>query len=190
MIEEPEWTVGESKYGTARSSSRPLTSLIASRSSQVLTPGNSKLRSKGRPGSKKKRRRIWSFSLPSRKTCPGRSDLCSKACYSAHLEAFRPNIKSQYEKNFRLSRRKTFVKRMIHFIESKKIEVVRIHAAGDFYSSLYTRKWLEVMKTCPQTIFYFYTRSWRVREILKVLKEIAGLKNVRAWFSCDQETGT
>jgi hypothetical protein len=45
------------------------------------------------------------------------------------------------------------------------------------------------MRKAPAVCFYFYTRSWRVPAILPVLGEMSRLPNVRAWFSCDRDTG-
>ena len=62
-------------------------------------------------------------------------------------------------------------------------------ATQDFYSPGYARKWLAVMRQAPGVRFYFYTRSWRVPAIWRVLRRMARLLNVRAWLSCDRDTG-
>jgi len=67
--------------------------------------------------------------------------------------------------------------------------VLRVHVAGDFYSADYATKRLGVMRAMPMVAFFFYTRSWRAAATLAVLAEMALLRNVRAWFSCDAETG-
>jgi hypothetical protein len=77
---------------------------------------------------------------------------------------------------------------MADFIERRQIQVVRLHVGGDFYSAAYAFRWLAVMRRCPATRFFFYTRSWRVPAIRRVLAAMAGLPNVRAWFSCDRDT--
>jgi len=41
----------------------------------------------------------------------------------------------------------------------RKLDVVRIHDAGDFYSPEYRDKWLEVMRVCDDKQFYAYTKS-------------------------------
>ena len=68
----------------------------------MLNPGNAKLGAK---------RRIWTFSLPSRTSCPGRSPLCARHCYSAHVERRRPSVRRRYQRNLRLSRRRDFAAR-------------------------------------------------------------------------------
>jgi hypothetical protein len=146
----------------------------------VLSPGNTKL---GRG------RRIWSFSLPSRITCPGRSSVCERLCYSFRVEQHRPTVRDRYQRNLTLSRRPDFADRLTNFIAGRRIGVVRVHVGGDFSSPGYARQWLAVMRRSPQTRFYFYTRSWRVPAISRVLRRMATLANVRAWFSCDRGTG-
>jgi hypothetical protein len=146
----------------------------------MLSPGNRKLGHRGR---------IWSFSLPSRSTCPGRSRLCARRCYSAHTEAHRPSVRTRYRRNLRLSRRPDFVARLAAFILRRGVAIVRVHVGGDFYSAAYARKWLALMRRLPAVRFYFYTRSWRVPPIRRVLTAMARLPNVRAWFSADRQTG-
>jgi hypothetical protein len=146
----------------------------------VLTPGNLKL---GRE------RLIWGFGLPSRSTCPGRSPACNGPCYSAHLEAWRPALRARYRRNLRLSLRSDFASTALAFLVSHEVQVVRLHTGGDFYSAKYARKWLRVMRGAPDVRFFFYTRSWRVPSVRRVLLQMSRLSNVRAWFSCDRDTG-
>jgi hypothetical protein len=146
----------------------------------MFTPGNTKLG---------KRKRIWGFGLPSRRTCPRRSELCARLCYSHHLESFRPSVRRRYRRNLALSRSAAFTDRVVTFLRARRVEVVRLHTAGDFYSPGYARKWLAVMRRMPSVRFYFYSRSWRRSAIRRVFAVMAGLANVRVWFSCDRETG-
>jgi hypothetical protein len=146
----------------------------------MLSPGNSKLG---------KRRRIWTFSLPSRTSCPGRSPLCERLCYSARIEERWPSVRQRYERNLRLSRRQDFATRIVAFLVCRRIQIVRLHIGGDFPNPGYAGKWLAVMRQLPSVRFYFYTRSWRLPPIRRVLLAMARLPNVRAWFSVDRDTG-
>jgi hypothetical protein len=146
----------------------------------MLSPGNTRLGTT---------RAIWTFSLPSRTSCPGRSPLCARRCYSDHIERRRPSVRRRYERNLRLSRRPTFVARVVAFIVRRRVRVVRLHVGGDFPDPAYARKWLAVMRGLPTVRFYFYSRSWRVPAVRRVLAAMARLPNVRAWFSCDRDTG-
>src|SRR5262249_616176 len=57
------------------------------------------------------------------------------------------------------------------------------------YSASYARKWLAVMQRARHVRFFFYPRSWRVPAIRRLLGRMARLPNVRAWLSCDRDTG-
>jgi hypothetical protein len=146
----------------------------------VLTPGNRKLGAG---------RLVWGFGLPSRFTCPGRTPACEGPCYSARLEACRPSLRRRYERNLQLSLRSDFAQLVLACLTLHDIRVVRIHIGGDYYSAAYARKWLAVMRQASQVRFFFYTRSWRVPAIRRVLWRMARLPNVRAWLSCDRDTG-
>lgn len=143
----------------------------------MLTRGNSKLG------------KIYNWSIPAIKTCPGRSKLCEALCYAAEGFFLMPSVKNVYAKNWRTARTKSFADRMIAEIHKKKCDIVRIHVAGDFFDATYIRKWAKIIKACPETRFYAYTRSWRVKRLTKALKELAALENLQLWWSVDKETG-
>lgn len=134
---------------------------------------------------------IWSFSLPSgtTATCPGMTPICSTHCYAVMMERYRPTAANAYRRNLAVSRRRDFVRRMRAFIIAHAIRVVRIHAAGDFFNARYARKWQQIVSRSPRTRFYFYTRSWRVPSIKRVIDRMAELPNCRVWYSADRETG-
>jgi hypothetical protein len=147
----------------------------------VLTRGNRKLGG----------RRIWGFSLPSGAAdiCPGMSVICRESCYAAALERYRPAAAAAYRRNLALSRRRTFATRVRAFLVAHAVRVVRVHVGGDFYSRVYARKWLRVMRKSPRVRFFFYTRSWRIPAIKAVVDRMARLPNCVAWYSCDSDTG-
>jgi hypothetical protein len=148
----------------------------------VLSPGNTKL---GRRGL------IWGFGLPSARpdVCVGASDACREHCYAAAMERLRPAVLARYERNLQLSRLPDFEAVVVALIVVNTIAVVRIHVGGDFYSAAYARKWLRIARRLPEVCFYTYTRSWRDRRIRPVIEQLAGLPNVRVWYSCDRDTG-
>lgn len=147
----------------------------------MLTPGNLKLGG----------RRIWGFALPSGTpdVCPGLSPTCSTHCYAVALERYRPAVVAKYRRNLRASRRRNFVCRIVAFLIAHRVRVVRIHTAGDFYSARYARKWLAIARRSPRSVFYFYTRSWRLPAIKTVIDRMGALPNCVAWYSCDRDTG-
>ena len=92
-------------------------------------------------------------------------------------------------RNHRISRSKCFATRMIAEIRERGVRVVRIHEAGDFYSKTYIKAWRAIMKACPETRFFAYTRSWRVEELAGSLRRLASLPNFELWYSEDADTG-
>ena len=141
-------------------------------------------------GNQKLSQAIWHFDLPASKTCPGKSKLCSSKCYALRSRYLFPQVKARLRWCYGMSRRDDFADRMCAEIRRKGAAfVVRIHCSGDFYDAAYVRKWIEVVRRCPHTRFYCYTRSFRVPEIAPALAELAELSNVRVWASADSETG-
>lgn len=104
--------------------------------------------------------KVYTWNLPAGRACPGATGYCAKHCYGKHVHFLYPSTKRSHEKNFQLSRGAQFVRQMI--FECQASCIVRIHSSGDFYASSYIDKWCEIVKTCPGTIFYAYTRTWRL----------------------------
>lgn len=100
-----------------------------------------------------------------------------------------PSVQKSLWSHFEASKRPNFVNAMVGEVLKAKAEVVRIHVAGDYYDVPYLRKWHAIVKACPATVFFTYTRSWTVQKFEKPLTEFATLKNLRLWYSVDQETG-
>jgi hypothetical protein len=132
---------------------------------------------------------IHHFSIPAWETCPGRSAAC-RVCYATRGRYRTHTVKDVLRRNYEASLEADFARRLIREVHRRWCKVVRIHVAGDFYSAEYAGKWSEVIRRCPETTFYAYTRSWRVQAILPVLTELAGRDNFRLWFSADADTGT
>ena len=132
---------------------------------------------------------IHHFDLPAVSTCPGRSEVCESVCYATRGRFHTDQVRDRLRWCLRQSRRQDFTDRMVGEVRRKGALVVRVHVSGDFYDARYAGKWLSVFRRCRTATFYFYTRSWRVSEVVPVLEQMAGLENVRAWYSADVETG-
>lgn len=133
--------------------------------------------------------KIWTFDLPAQKTCPDSTEACRSVCY-ASLGRYRTHrVRRRMEASLKASRKAVFADIVVGLVEGQGAEVVRVHAAGDYYSPAYARKWLAVMRALPGVRFYFYTRAWRRRATRAVLLRMAKLPNVRVWFSADRDTG-
>jgi hypothetical protein len=122
---------------------------------------------------------VFQWSIPAGDTCPGQSPACARECYAKRGNYAFPYIRRFHFANLALAERDDFARLMIADIGRLWPRVVRIHVAGDFYSPEYVRKWVQVCKVCPDVRFYAYTRSWRVPEIARELRELADLPNVQ-----------
>lgn len=140
---------------------------------KLLADGNEKLGSG-----------IGAWSIPSVKTCPGKSALCKALCYAGRYEG---RWKLDYSPKLRATKKADFISKMV--AEAQFRTLVRIHVAGDFYSAAYVHQWAEVARRCPGTKFYAYTRSWRDGSILPAIRVLEALPNVTVLYSCDKETG-
>jgi hypothetical protein len=147
----------------------------------MLTCGNRKLGDK----------HIWSFSLPSGtpETCPGMTPTCRAHCYAVAMERYRTTAAVRYRENLRLSRGRDFARRVRAFIVAHAIRVVRVHCGGDFYAPRYARAWFRIMRRSPRVLFFFYTRSWSIPGVKRIIDRMAALPNCRAWYSVDRDTG-
>ena len=144
----------------------------------LLVEGNSKLAQS-----------IWHFDTPAVKTCPGRSKLCTSACYATRGRFRYPQVVERLAWCFDQAKRADFVDRMVDELYRKGVLVCRWHIAGDIFSPAYARKMFEVMEASPQCSFFAYSRSWRIKAIEPHLRAMSFLPNFRLWYSADQETG-
>jgi len=144
---------------------------------RLLTRGNAKLGSIS----------IW--SIPAVATCPGSSALCRASCYATKGFYQQSNVIESLFKRLAICASPFFVLWMILSIRLQHSKVVRIHSAGDFYSSGYIAAWLTIVKACPGVQFFAYTRSWRVPVLRELLVQLSLQPNVQLWYSCDAETG-
>ena len=106
--------------------------------------------------------KLFNFSIPAYKsksgeiTCP-MADKCVKFCY-AQKGMYKFSSKWS-EIKFELTKQNNFIDLMDKEIKSKKAEFVRVHDSGDYYSTDYLNKWLQIAKDNPEVKFYSYTNS-------------------------------
>ena len=92
-------------------------------------------------------------------------------CYSLKFENLYPSVLENHFINTALSMADDFVCNMIEEIKNKRrLKYFRIHADGDFYSIGYIKKWLAIMKACPDSQFYAYTKSHKLVKRLTLPK--------------------
>ena len=141
---------------------------------ELLVDGNQKI-GKG----------CWHFStLPTNKeythsklgftTC-GTCPIACNGCYGTKGNYNFSNVKDALAIRTLIARTdlEFFVKEINREIKAHKIEKIRIHATGDFFSPGYVNAWIEIAKANPQVIFWTYTKA-----NFKELEELNNLNNV------------
>jgi len=136
---------------------------------ELLTQ-NSKLKKT----SKHFNKRVFNFGIPAYKskggkiTCPF-ADECIKFCYARKGAYIWGNVSPAFEKRYELSKTVEFVELINHEIRSKKVDYVRVHDSGDYYSKEYLNKWFLIAELNPTVRFYSYTNNVKM---IKELKDI------------------
>ncbi len=126
-----------------------------------------------------------SFSLPVLKTCPGKTEFCSRLCYGLNGRFTRQKMREIYQSNLEASKQADFVGRIVREILKTKVGVFRLHVVGDFYSVEYVEKWLEIADRLPDVKFFGSTRSWRVLGLRDTVKRFRDVPNVYLRASID-----
>jgi hypothetical protein len=120
---------------------------------ELLTQ-NSKLKSTSKLNGLK----VFNFGIPAQDTCIWAGD-CKKYCYASKGAYIWSNVKPAFERRLDATKQNNFSEVMIAEITKRKIDVVRIHDSGDFYSREYLHKWFKVMESMPHVKFYAYSKS-------------------------------
>lgn len=111
---------------------------------------------------KKASLKTWNFDIPAIKTCPF-ANACKEYCYATKGFYKMPVVRAKHESNFMYTRQSNFRHLMNNEIKElrakNKIDAIRIHSSGDFYSIEYILKWISIMLDNPDIIFYAYTKS-------------------------------
>lgn len=147
--------------------------LPAQLSFEYLKKGNSKLGPD-----------VWTFSLPSVTTCPGRG-ACEKFCYALALEKRWPDVRKSYARNHEATKTVGWEDVIRREIIRKECKTVRLHVAGDFYSAPYIRGWIRIVKATPDVSYFAYTRSWNVPRLRAALKALRNEPNVSLYASVE-----
>jgi len=127
---------------------------------ELLTQ-NTKLKST----SKEMGKRVFNFGITAYKSmtgkliCPFAKD-CVKFCYAQKGAYSWSNVKPAFEKRYELTKTDDFINLMNSEIKRKKVDFLRIHDSGDFYSKSYIQKWFKIANDNPNVKFYAYTKSF------------------------------
>ena len=126
--------------------------------------------------SKKTGFRVFNFGIIAYKdmngklTCPF-ADKCVKFCYAQKGAYNYGNVKPVFQKRYELTKQNNFVQLMNKEIKTKKVDFLRVHDSGDYYSPKYLQKWLKIAKNNPKVKFYSYTNSIKfIKDLKKIPK--------------------
>ena len=109
------------------------------------------------------------FNLPALLGCTP-SKWCREHCYALRNRFQWKSIQKVLRWRYLQSLKPDFVSRMVDEISRRKsIRYVRVHISGDFYSSIYVRKWAEIAKACPG--IHFRTNTKRQDFLDLMIKE-------------------
>lgn len=108
--------------------------------------------------------RVFNFGIPAYKTQSGKltcpfADKCIKFCYAQKGAYSWGNVKPAFEKRYQLTKDENFISLMVDAIKSKKVDYLRVHDSGDYYSKKYLLSWFEIANNLPYVRFYSYTNS-------------------------------
>ncbi len=106
--------------------------------------------------------RVFNFGIPAYKSASGKltcpmADSCVKFCYAKKGAYIWSNVQPAFENRYQLSKTDNFVEAMNAEICKKKPDYVRVHDSGDYYSTTYLNKWIEIAIHNPSVRFYSYT---------------------------------
>jgi len=107
--------------------------------------------------------RVRTFGLPAERaadgtvTCPG-AGLCKQGCYAKQGHYVCPNVKAKNAERFRLAQSPEFFSTIFGEIQKLKLDLVRIHDSGDFYSRPYLMSWIGIAAACRHTKFLAYSK--------------------------------
>lgn len=108
--------------------------------------------------------RVFNFGIPAfedangKRTCPFAGS-CAKFCYAQKGAYSWSNVKPAFQFRYVATKSNDFVDDMIAEIKKKKVDILRVHDSGDYYSREYIDKWMEIARRLPDVRFYSYTKS-------------------------------
>jgi len=115
---------------------------------------------------------IWNWSLPAFaikltngknfNVCP-QAGACASFCYARNGTYLFRNVRKRHIQNLEyiLEDPEGWQKQMLAEVQAPKMigRYVRIHDAGDFFSSDYLNLWLDIARQTPKVTFYCYTKE-------------------------------
>lgn len=150
----------------------------------------------------------WAFSVSRTNTCIGRTKICTKLCYGNGIRYSSDAQKNKRERNYRTAalllekggpellcenliclidqaRPIDWLPAKLTGVETRLPWTLRWHDVGDFWDPGYTHSWRMAAEVRPECSFWFYTRSFGEKEMLKALTQLAALPNCQGFISAD-----
>ena len=123
--------------------------------------------SKLKETSKKLGLRVFNFGITAYKTKSGKitcpfADKCIKFCYAKKGAYIWSNVAKVFEQRYELTKSENFIDIMKKEIIKKRVDFLRVHDSGDFYSNKYFLDWMQIAKSLPNVKFYAYTNSIQI----------------------------
>ena len=110
------------------------------------------------------------------KTCPNAA-ACAKGCYATQGAYLFSNVAKVFEARLQLALSPKFVDVISAELTRRKVQRLRIHDSGDFFSAEYLDAWLRIMRANPSVQFYAYTK------MISLFKRYAAEGKIPANFS-------
>tara|TARA_R110000737_G_scaffold54680_1_gene77059 strand:- start:9114 stop:9719 length:606 start_codon:yes stop_codon:yes gene_type:complete len=109
-------------------------------------------------------KRVFNFGITAYKSITGKiicpfADKCVEYCYAQKGAYSWSNVKPAFEKRYEITKQDNFIELMNKEIKRKKVDFLRVHDSGDFYSNAYIQKWFKIANQNPNVNFYAYTKS-------------------------------
>lgn len=111
-------------------------------------------------------------------TCPGSTEACETICYAKRV--VNTAVWDVWKRN---SDSETLPWEDDPLPADAKI--VRIHVSGDFTTQSYIEAWIALATRRSEVLFFGYTRSWNVPQLLPGLERFRALPNVQLFASMD-----
>ncbi len=109
--------------------------------------------------------KVMNFGIPAfedpdtgKRTCPF-AGACAKFCYAQKGAYAWSNVKPAFAWRYQQTKLDSFVDDMVEAIKKNKVEYLRVHDSGDYYSPEYINKWMKIAEKLPNVRFYSYTKS-------------------------------
>lgn len=119
---------------------------------------------------------VYTYSKTAVETCPGATEHCISVCFARRMGA---HVDLLHREN---TKRGASLPPL-----PDDARLVRGHVGGDFDTATYILAWCRLATKRPEVQFWFYTRSWRVPQLLPFLEILRELPNVQVWASMDPD---